>query len=108
MPNPKPSKASQLPGAMPTREDTRSDGDEVMKFIIWDTNDGPLPRRDDDGKIVSDGVVGPIDDDHVYITTYGSYPGDKRPKHLEVGECITGVLFAYERQPWILDVYRVA
>ena len=79
-----------------------------MKFIIWDTNDGPLPRCDDDGKIVSEGVLGCVDGDSVYITSYGSYPGDKRPKNLEVGECIAGVLFAYEGQPWILDVYRVA
>ena len=79
-----------------------------MKFIIWDTSDGSLPRCGDDGKIVSDGVVGRIEHDNGYLTIYGSYPNESRPESLAVGERIASVVFSLSGSSGIYDIYRVA
>jgi len=81
------------------------------KFIIWDPKDG-LPRYGDwecgDGdKIISDGVLGRVTEDNVYLTTYAEYPGDMRPKDLETTESIIGVVFRLSGERGVYDIYRV-
>ena len=77
-------------------------------FIIWDAaNDGHAPRTDDDGIIVSDGVVGRIGEDNAYLTTYGEYPGEKRGRDLEVGGSIKGVRYSLSGSSGVYDIYRV-
>jgi hypothetical protein len=81
------------------------------KFIIWDPKDG-LPRYGDwecgDGdKIISDGVLGRITEDNVYLTTYGEYPGEMRPKDLDVNAPIGGVVFRLSGEKGVYDIYRV-
>ena len=77
------------------------------RFILWSTRDG-APRRDDDGVIVSDGIVGRIGPDNVYLRGYAAYPGDVRPLDLAVGECIRSVRYALSGGAGIYDVYRVS
>jgi hypothetical protein len=76
------------------------------RFILWSTRDG-APRCDD-GVIVSDGVVGRIGPDNVYLCGYAQYPSDTRPLDLAVGECIRGVQYSLSGSSGIYDVYRVA
>jgi len=64
-------------------------------FIIWDEKDG-LPRVDEDGNIISDGIIGRVGLNNVYINTYATYhrtvyqkgkpPYNMTPADLEVGE----------------------
>lgn len=77
------------------------------RFILWSTRDG-APRCDDDGVIVSDGIVGRIGADNVYLRGYAAYPGGVRPLDLAVGECIRGVQYSLSGSTGIYDVYRVA
>jgi hypothetical protein len=65
------------------------------RFIIWDPSDGN-PRREEDGAFISDGATGRIGMDNVYLTTYPKYRDgeEKRPKDLEVGERIQGVIYS--------------
>jgi hypothetical protein len=46
-------------------------GDEP-RYIIWDPRDGE-PRTDGDGEITSDGVIGRIGRDNVYLRGYAKY-----------------------------------
>lgn len=79
-----------------------------MKFIIWDNRDHYRPRQDDDGAITSDGLLGRLDKDNVYIRTYAQYPeGSKRVTELSVGESISGVKFQLAGQTGVYDIYRV-
>jgi len=79
-----------------------------MKFIIWDTKDNFQPRRDDDGVIVSDGVLGRIEEDNVYLAIYAEYPTSVRPNDLPVGKCIKDVQFSLSGSKGKYDVYRVS
>lgn len=40
-----------------------------MKYILWDPKDGE-PRRDEDGAFLTDGLIGRIGPDNVYLTAY--------------------------------------
>jgi len=42
-------------------------------FIIWDPRDGAV-RTDDDGNIISDGLIGRVGGDNVYVRVYAEYP----------------------------------
>lgn len=78
------------------------------KFIIWDPKDGPRPRVDDDGNIVSDGLIGRVTATNVYMTTYAEYPNNSRPlADLQVGEGIYGVRYSLSGSSGIYDIYRV-
>jgi hypothetical protein len=79
----------------------------MKKFILWDKRDNYRPRQDDDGNITSDGVIGRVDIDNVYIRVYAEYPGAMQPKNLEVGQCISNVVFRLSGERGIYDVYRV-
>lgn len=82
-----------------------------MLFIIWDPRDrhDGLPRFDDSGKIISDGILGRIGPDNVYLTAYANYHKDeRRPGDLEVGEHIDGVGFRLSGEHGRYDVWRVA
>jgi len=77
------------------------------RFILWDRQDGD-PRRQD-GDLISDGVIGRVNADNVYLTAYAQYPdGAKRPWDLAVGEAIEGVVFELSGGRGVYDVYRVA
>lgn len=78
------------------------------KFILWDPRDNFRPREDDDGNVVSDGVLGRMTQDNVYLTAYAEYPDNRRPADLEVGESIKGVTYSLSGSRGVYDVYRVA
>ena len=80
----------------------------TAKYILWDTRDGYRPRCDEDGEIVSDGLLGRITVDNVYLRTYASYPDDKRPADLTVGGAIKGVGYNLSGAKGTYDVYRVS
>lgn len=73
-------------------------------FILWNTRrDGELryPGKD------SDGVIGRVSLDNVYLSTYANYPDDKHPRNLEVGQRIDNVKFSLSGETGIYSVYRV-
>jgi hypothetical protein len=82
-----------------------------QKFIIWDPRDNYRPREDDDGNIVSDGLIGRVGRDNVYIRTYAQYGEDvKRDINgdviLEVGQFVEAT-FRLSGEKGIYRVYRV-
>lgn len=78
------------------------------KFIIWDPKDNYRPRCDEDGNIVSDGVIGRVTATNVYMTTYAEYPNNSRAlADLQVGEAVYGVKFSLSGSSGIYDIYRV-
>jgi len=78
------------------------------RFILWDPKDNYRPMTDEEGnQIISDGVLGRLTIDNVYLTAYANYHGDKRPKDLGVGECIKGVGFNLSGEHGVYDIYRV-
>jgi hypothetical protein len=81
--------------------------ESVPKFILHSqTRDSPIPMYDED-RIISDGVLGRITEQNVYLTTYAQWPDEKRPADLEVGECIKGVYFSLSGSKGWYDIYRV-
>lgn len=79
------------------------------KFIIWDRKDNDRPREDEDGNIISAGIIGVVSGDNVYITTYGVIPQDSKPvSELEVGERSENVRFSLSGSSGLYDIYRVA
>jgi hypothetical protein len=44
------------------------------RFIIWDFNRGKLPEFEDQ-RIVSDGIIGRVDEDNAFLTVYPEYTG---------------------------------
>lgn len=78
-----------------------------MEFILWDTKDGHRPTLDENRDIISDGLLGRIGPDNVYLTTYASYPDEVRPADLEVGSCIQNVRFSLSGETGSYDIYRV-
>jgi len=80
---------------------------KAKRFIIWDPRDGG-PRRDEDGEIISDGLIGRVGTDNVYIKVYASYTSEPRIWDLEVGQHTPGVIFNLSGQRGVYDVYRVA
>jgi len=80
---------------------------EDMKFIIWDPKDG-YPRRAEDGSFISDGIIGRVNINNVYLTTYASYPdGAKKLADLEVGEVVRCTRFSLSGERGTYDIYRV-
>ena len=77
-----------------------------MRFILWNRDDGFSPRRDA-GEVVSDGVLGRIDADNVYLKVYADYPGTTRPADLDVGGCLADVVFRLSGEKGEYDIYRV-
>lgn len=77
-----------------------------LKFILWSKKDGPLPKKED-GSINTGGVLGLIDENNVYLTTYAEYPDERRPADLEVGDCIGNVKYRLGGEAGVYDVYRV-
>ena len=72
-------------------------------FILWNRRrDGELrPGRD------TDGVIGRVSVNNIYLTAYAKYPGTVRPVDLEVGECIEDVQYHLSGERGFYDVYRV-
>ena len=74
-------------------------------FILWNrARDGVLRYPDKQ----TDGVLGRLTADNVYLTAYAKYPGDKRPKDLAVGERIENVEYRLSGEFGVYDIYRVA
>ena len=89
---------------------------EGPKYILWDPRDGD-PRRAEDGEFISDGLIGRIGPDNVYLTTYADWPsvvlggGTKAwldYRDLEVGQRIRNVVYRLSGQKGVYDVWRVA
>lgn len=78
------------------------------RFILWDYKDGNPPRTDDGG-FNTDGIIGRVGLDNVYLATYGARP-DGAPKYddLEIGGCVRGVVFRLSGERGEYDVFRVA
>jgi hypothetical protein len=76
------------------------------RFVLWNTQRDGEPRVRDVDETAS-GVLGQITENNVYLTTYASYPDDKRPADLEVGERIRDVIYRLSGQRGVYDVYRV-
>lgn len=84
-------------------------GTREMKFILHSRkHHGDKSLWDGDGVIVSDGAIGRITKDNVYLNVYAQYPGDQRPADLEIGEMIEGVEFRLSGELGVYDVYRVS
>jgi hypothetical protein len=76
----------------------------MKRFILWNRErDGELRYPDEQ----TEGVLGQLSLDNVYLQTYARYPDDKRPDDLKVGECIQGVAYSMSGQRGTYDVYRV-
>lgn len=92
------------------------------KYILWSRLDAtwPLgegesrlgdggPRVDAQGQIMSDGVIGRVTEGNCYLAAaYAQWPDTRRPRDLEVGECIRGVVYALSGSKGTYDVYRVS
>ena len=81
------------------------------KYIIWDPRDNYRPREDDDGNLVSDGLIGRVGRDNVYIRVYAQYGEDvKRDINgnlaLEVGQFVEAT-FCLSGEKGSYHVYRV-
>ena len=82
-----------------------------MKFILWtsDESSGDHPQYDDRNAITSDGAIGRVCADNVYLTTYGAKPdGAKAYADLEVNECVRGVEYRLSGSKGKYDIYRVS
>ena len=82
-----------------------------QRFIIWDPRDGDRPREDEDGNIVSDGLIGRVGPDNVYIRVYAEYDEKTRlddggAPHLAVG-AYAQATFRLSGQTRRYQVYRV-
>jgi hypothetical protein len=78
------------------------------KFIIVPT--GSKLMRDEEGNIISDGVIGRITEYNCYLTAYPKWPEENeylRPRDLKIGECIKKVEYSLSGSCGLYDVYRV-
>jgi len=80
-----------------------------MKYILWNSNrDGDRPTTDEDGAIISDGVLGRLTADNVYLKVYAQYPeGQPLIEDIAVGEAVRGVRFHLSGETGFYDVWRV-
>ena len=80
---------------------------DKSKFVVVDCNTSSL--WDAEGQLRHEGLLGLIDEDNCYLTTYPKWPDweDRRPRDLEVGECIKGAVYSLSGSSGIYDVYRV-
>lgn len=83
---------------------------DERRFIIWDTKDdsylGSGPRKDESGEFVSDGLIGRVGVDNVYLATYANYKDNKTHRDLDVGECIWAK-FTLSGESGLYQVWRV-
>jgi hypothetical protein len=81
--------------------------DSDKRFIIWDEKDG-RPHRDELFEFISDGLIGRIGLDNIYLISYGVRP-DPRMSYaeLEVGQAIHDVVFNLSGSKGRYSVYRV-
>lgn len=78
----------------------------MKKFIVWDPRDGHV-RYDDEGTPISDGVIGRVGEDNVYLTTYADYGNNPRHTSLEVGQ-MTEAVFSLSGSKGYYQIHRVA
>jgi hypothetical protein len=78
-----------------------------MRFILWDPKDGN-PRKDEEGNINTDGILGKMGPDNAYLTAYPVYPDETRPRDLSVGGRIVGVKYSLSGGKGYYDIIRVA
>ena len=79
------------------------------KFVVVETEHRLRSLWDELGQLQTEGVLGLIDEDNCYLTAYPRWPDkeERRPKDLEVGESIKGVVYSLSGSSGIYDVYRV-
>lgn len=77
-----------------------------MKFVVWDLRDGDSPWRGD-GSLISEGCLGRIGRDNVYLTAYAQYADARRPWDLAVGGVLYDVVFRLSGQRGSYSVWRV-
>lgn len=88
---------------------TNQPEETVKRFILWDQKDGPNPPRDEAGEILTNGCLGRLTINNVYLTSYGARPdGAKAYDELELGEAVRNVRFSLSGSKGEYDVYRVA
>lgn len=74
------------------------------RYILWDTKrDGTLRYPDEN----TDGILGRLSVNNVYLTAYAGYPDDRRPNDLAVGERIENVRYNLSGEVGYYDLYRV-
>ena len=82
--------------------------EDAKRFILYSPkHHGDYPLTDDWGQIVGEGSLGRISADNVYLYGYANYPGEKRPRDLEIGEVIEGVRYKLSGEHGVYDLYRV-
>ncbi len=81
-----------------------------MKYILWNRKrDGQFPPLDENGEeIISDGAIGRVDAENVYLKTYARFrPESKKLDELVRGERIKDVVFSLCGERAKYDVIRV-
>lgn len=81
----------------------------MKQFIIWDPRDGSPHRAD--GSLISDGLIGRVGADNVYLRAYPQWPSlvtSETLKELRVGACIRGVRYNLSGTQGTYDIYRVS
>jgi len=74
------------------------------RYILWNSKRDGKPRYPDE---TTDGVLGRLSHNNVYLSTYACYPDDRRPSDLAVGQCIENVRFSLSGEVGYYDIYRV-
>lgn len=81
----------------------------MAQFILWDEKDGAPARDQATGEFSTNGILGRITEENIYLRSYGVRPeGSRAYSDLSVGECVMGVKFSLSGQRGIYSVYRVA
>lgn len=75
------------------------------RFILWDRKDGDFPPRNDDGEIITGGILGVLDEENAYLTAYAKYSEGGTHRSLEVGQRISAT-FTLSGGCGTYDVYR--
>ena len=78
-----------------------------MKFILWSRREGMQPTRNEEGRIISDGIIGRVTEDNAYLRAYPEYPDERRPWDLPVGFCIEEVKYSLSGSKGTYDIWRV-
>ena len=83
----------------------------MKKFILWDPRDGYRPTCDEEGNIISAGILGVIERENCYLTIYPEYDGGlplgQMLDDLLVGESIKSVKYSLSGSKGVYDIYRV-
>lgn len=101
---------------------------DKRQFIIWDRRDGKqpapsmfknnakpagLPRQDEEGLFISDGILGKISRNNVYLTAYPNLDNAVWPEgcnsldDLQIGQRVENVEYSLSGSSGVYDIYRI-